>query len=90
MTHTHDIFSTELKKEKRMEDGPMTNYPQNSFLVISADNLDFMHIFGRVYSGKKQSSWHGTTIQVVQPQPHYLTDNTAKLGKATFHNHTLF
>ena len=36
---------------------------------MSADNLDYVHSFSQVYCGKQQSSWHGTTVQVVQPQP---------------------
>ena len=42
---------------------------KDAFTVISADNLDFMHSFARVFCGKQQSSWHGTTVQVVQPLP---------------------
>ena len=39
------------------------------FTVVSADNIDFMHIFARVYKGNENASWHGTTVQVVQPIP---------------------
>ena len=42
---------------------------------LSADNLDFLHSYARVYSGNQQLSWHGTTIQAVQPQPSVLTDS---------------
>ena len=60
--------------QKRMKEGPMATYPQDSFMLVSADNLDFVHSFTRVFSGKQQSSWHGTTVQVVQPQPLGLTE----------------
>ena len=36
---------------------------------VSADNLDFLHSFARVFCGNQKSSWHGTTVQVVQPLP---------------------
>ena len=36
---------------------------------MSADNLDFMHSFARVFCGNQRSSWHGTTVQVAQPLP---------------------
>ena len=39
----------------------------NSFTVISVDNIDFLHSFARVFKGTQNSSWHGTTVQLVQP-----------------------
>ena len=39
------------------------------FTLVSADNLDFMHSFARVFCGHQTSSWHGTTVQVAQPLP---------------------
>ena len=55
----------------------MKSYPENSFTVASADNLDYLHSYARVYSGEQKCSWHGTTVQVVQPQPLFLTDCSA-------------
>ena len=47
----------------------MSGYPDTPFTIVSADNLDYVHSHARVYCGKQQSSWHGTTVQVVQPRP---------------------
>ena len=41
----------------------------DSFTIVSADNVDFLHNFASIAGGKQQSSWHGTTIQAVQPLP---------------------
>ena len=41
----------------------------DSFTVVSADNIDFLHSYARVYKGSKNSSWHGLSIQVDQPLP---------------------
>ena len=41
----------------------------DGFSVISVDNIDFLHSQARVSKGKNNSSWHGTSIQVVQPLP---------------------
>ncbi len=40
----------------------------DSFTIVSADNIDFLHSYARVSKGSK-SSTHATSIQVVQPQP---------------------
>jgi len=32
-------------------------------LRVSVDNIDYIHGYSRVYSGKQGYSWHGTTIQ---------------------------
>ena len=48
----------------------MTKYlDSESFTIVSADNIDFRHSYARVSKGSKNSSWHGTSIQVVQPLP---------------------
>ena len=41
----------------------------DSFTVVSADNIDLLHSYARVYKGSKNSSWHGLSIQVDQPLP---------------------
>ena len=41
----------------------------DSFTIISADNIDFLHSYASVFQGSRNSSWHGTTIQAVQPLP---------------------
>ena len=42
-------------------------YNSRSFTVISVDNIDFLHSFARVFKGTQNSSWHWTTVQLVQP-----------------------
>lgn len=51
------------------ENRPIMCHNPYSFTVVSADNIDFMHSYARVFQGKQNSSWHGTSIQVVQPLP---------------------
>ena len=40
-----------------------------SFAIVSADNLDYLHSYARVCKHNQKSSWHGTTVQFVQPTP---------------------
>ena len=70
----HDRYVTERVK-KRKEDGVLSAYPDGAFTVASTDNLDFLHHYARVYCGKQQTSWHGTTVQLVQPQPSNIIDS---------------
>ena len=44
------------------------NIDREPFTVVSADNIDFVHKYARIV-GKGKTSWHGTTVQAVQPQP---------------------
>lgn len=42
----------------------------DNFFIISADNIDFVHSYSRMYRGNNASnSWSGTSIQAVQPLP---------------------
>lgn len=70
---THARY-VQYRVQKRKEEGPMNPYPTNTLTVFSIDNVDYIHSYARVYCGKQMSSWHGTTIQVVQPQPSHLVD----------------
>ena len=60
----------------------------DSFTVVSADNIDFMHSYARVSKGSN-SSTHATSIQAVQPMPSLselfndVCINNTELGSAT-------
>ena len=36
--------------------------------MATTDNIDFLQSHASVYSGSQYCSWHGTSMQVVQPQ----------------------
>ena len=42
--------------QKQSQSGVLSAYPENSFSVVSVDNLDFLHSHARVYCDKQQSS----------------------------------
>ena len=49
---------------------PCTSFFNSSiFTIVSADDIDFMHSHARVFRGNQSGSWHGTTVQMVQPLP---------------------
>ncbi len=66
-----DILSNSIKYRvsEREKLGVEIELNGNTLIIISADNIDFLHSFARIYCGMQTSSWHGTTIQAVQPKP---------------------
>ncbi len=56
---------------------------QHSFTVISADNIDFQNAYAIVVKGKKTTSWHGTSIQAVQPLPSLLNSMNTLVWRST-------
>ena len=70
-THARYI---QYQVDKSKREGPMRAFPSDSFVEL-ADNLDYVHSYAHIYCGNQQSSWYGTTVQLVQPQPSILVDN---------------
>lgn len=54
---------------ERETKGPEQECSRDSITFISADNIDFLHSYAQVFCGNQSSSWHGTTVQAVQPSP---------------------
>ena len=67
------LWYVQYHVQKRTEEGIMAVYPCDCFMIASADNIDYIHHYIRVYCGKQQLSWHGTTVQIAQPKPCTLT-----------------
>jgi len=61
----------QYRVREREKVGPEHELPDQALIIISADNIDFLHSFSRVYCGEKKKSFHGTTIQAVQPIPSF-------------------
>ena len=53
---------------KRKSDGLLKDLDSSTFTIATTDNIDFLQSHASVYAGSQYRSWHGTSVQVVQPQ----------------------
>ena len=65
-----DTLSRQMQQMHTNRESTLSHFLDNDcFTVVSADNIDFKHSYARVCKGEQSSSWHGTSIQIVQPRP---------------------
>ena len=60
----------------RLQKGLTHELNLNALAILSVDNIDFLQSYAFLYTGDVSRSWHGTTIQVVQPSPPFVINNT--------------
>ena len=54
---------------RRMSDGVLSDLATQKFAAVSIDNIDILQPYGFVSCTDATRSWHGTSVQCVQPLP---------------------
>ena len=64
-----DTSSRMATESERKINGIIPDIIANSFTAVSMDNIDILQPYAMVYSRNISRSWHGTSVQCVQPLP---------------------
>lgn len=76
-TYRHHV---QYRIQNRLQHGVTSNFQKDAFTVVSMDNIDFLQSSAIIYCGDQSRSWHGTTVQAVQP---FVSEETLAIVHST-------
>ena len=69
--------------EDKLKRGITSYLAQDKFTVVTVDNVDILQPYAFVSTLNATRSWHGTSVQCIQPLPH-----SGNLTELDFHDHS--
>ena len=79
---THDRFVTQHAMVQ-CQAAIWDNIPSNAFAIASVDNFGMLQSYSAVYCGDQQRSYHGTTLQLLQPNPDNLVLSSTPVAQCS-------
>ena len=70
--------------EDKLKRGISSYLAQDKFTVVTVDNVDILQPYAFVSTLDATRSWHGTSVQCIQPLPH-----SGNLTELDFHDHSV-
>ena len=74
------IYFVAQVAEKQQQKTVWDDILSNVFTIASADNFDILQWRASVYGGDQKCSYHGTTLQVVRPDPQLYIGESQNAG----------
>ena len=80
---THDRIATCAVKD-RISKGIQSELAPHTLTISSIDNIDIMQRHAMVSTAQSKRSWHGTSVQCVQPMPKSIVLTEEEIHGATY------
>jgi len=79
-SNTLDRHNVQVSSQCKLG-GLLQDLDCSNLTIATTDNIDFLQSHASVYAGNQYRSWHGTSVEVVQPQQRLKTTSAQPEGR---------